>query len=99
MNASKAQTDLQVDDKTDLMNACEEASEMTASTVINEPKIDVTPTTESVVSTSSVRCLELPEPTEFGNGNPFLMFLCLTLLLQHRDYIMQNNLDYNEMVS
>lgn len=99
MNASKAQTDLQDDNKTDLINSCEEASEMTASTVINEQKSEVTPTAEpSIVSTSSVRCLELPDPMEFGNGNPFLMFLCLTLLLQHRDYIMQNNLDYNETV-
>lgn len=39
----------------------------------------------------------LPPPTEFGGGNPFLMFLCLTLLLQHRNYVMKNNMDYNEM--
>lgn len=39
----------------------------------------------------------LPSPTEFGGGNPFLMFLCLTLLLQHRNYVMKNNMDYNEM--
>lgn len=30
-------------------------------------------------------------------GNPFLMFLCLTLLIQHRDYIMKTGMDYNEM--
>jgi hypothetical protein len=39
----------------------------------------------------------LPPPNEFGNGNPFLMFLCLTILLQHRDYIMRSGIDYNEM--
>lgn len=39
----------------------------------------------------------LPKPEEFGDGNPFLMFLCLTLLRQHRDYIIRNGLDYNEM--
>lgn len=39
----------------------------------------------------------LPTPLEFGGGNPFLMFLCLTLLLQHRNYVMKNNMDYNEM--
>lgn len=40
---------------------------------------------------------KLPPPHEFGGGNPFLMFLCLTLLLQHRNYVIKNNMDYNEM--
>lgn len=39
----------------------------------------------------------LPPPNEFGGGNPFLMFLCLTVLLQHRDNIMGKGMDYNEM--
>ncbi|XP_055595832.1 uncharacterized protein LOC129746273 [Uranotaenia lowii] len=39
----------------------------------------------------------LPPPHEFGGGNPFLMFLCITILLQHRDYVMKTNMDYNEM--
>ena len=25
----------------------------------------------------TMTCEKLPEPTEFGDGNPFLMFLCL----------------------
>lgn len=39
----------------------------------------------------------LPTPEEFGDGNPFLMFLCLTLIRQHRDHIMRTGMDYNEM--
>ncbi|KAG5898980.1 hypothetical protein JTB14_004699 [Gonioctena quinquepunctata] len=39
----------------------------------------------------------LPPPNEFGGGNPFLMFLCLTLLMQHRDHIISTAMDYNEM--
>jgi hypothetical protein len=41
--------------------------------------------------------LKLPPPEVFGCGNPFLMFICLTLLLQHRDVIIQNHLEYDEM--
>lgn len=41
--------------------------------------------------------LLLPPPNEFGGGNPFLMFLCITVLLQHRNYIIANGMDYNEM--
>lgn len=40
---------------------------------------------------------ELPSPKEFGGGNPFLMFLCLTVLCQHREPIMRQNMDYNEV--
>ena len=39
----------------------------------------------------------LPPPNQFGGGNPFLMFLCLTMLLQNRDTIMQQQMDHNEM--
>lgn len=39
----------------------------------------------------------LPAPSEFGGGNPFLMFLCITVLLQHRDHIISTGMDYNEM--
>ncbi|CAG9769065.1 unnamed protein product [Ceutorhynchus assimilis] len=39
----------------------------------------------------------LPPPHEFGGGNPFLMFLCLTVLLQHREHIIGKSMDYNEM--
>ncbi|XP_069785217.1 TBC1 domain family member 25 isoform X2 [Narcine bancroftii] len=38
----------------------------------------------------------LPPPQEFGMGNPFLLFLCLALLLEHRDHIMGGRLDHNE---
>ncbi|KAM9751762.1 LOW QUALITY PROTEIN: TBC1 domain family member 25 [Menidia menidia] len=38
-----------------------------------------------------------PPPQEFGRGNPFMLFLCLSLLLEHRDHIVRNGLDYNEL--
>lgn len=40
---------------------------------------------------------QLPPPNEFGVGNPFLIFLCLTLLLQHRNTIMKASMEYNEI--
>ncbi|XP_011471287.2 TBC1 domain family member 25 [Oryzias latipes] len=39
----------------------------------------------------------LPPPQEFGKGNPFMLFLCLSILLEHRDHIIKNALDYNEL--
>lgn len=52
--------------------------------------------TETNVVLETVKT-SLPPPKEFGGGNPFLMFLCLSLLLQHRNFVMKNNMDYNEM--
>ncbi|XP_002738793.1 TBC1 domain family member 25-like [Saccoglossus kowalevskii] len=39
----------------------------------------------------------LPPPQDFGGGNPFMLFMCLTLLIEHRDYVIGNQLDYNEL--
>ncbi|XP_050453509.1 TBC1 domain family member 25 isoform X2 [Cataglyphis hispanica] len=63
---------------------CEEATELT--------NLIPAGTSEDQLGESS-----LPPPHEFGGGNPFLMFLCITLLLQHRDFVMRNQMDYNEM--
>lgn len=64
-----------------MTNSCEEASE--AQNIANELNNRA----------SGI----LPSPHDFGCGNPFLMFLCLTLLLQHRDFVMKSGMDYNEM--
>lgn len=39
----------------------------------------------------------LPPPPEFGGGNPFLMIVCVTILLQHRDSILSQQLDHNDL--
>ncbi|XP_078064927.1 TBC1 domain family member 25, partial [Mustelus asterias] len=39
----------------------------------------------------------LPPPQEFGRGNPFVLFLCLAVLLEHRDHIVRSQMDYNEL--
>ncbi|XP_026727029.1 TBC1 domain family member 25 [Trichoplusia ni] len=64
-----------------------------------KPPIQKTASVSSVTSDGSTKTSisSLPPPTAFGGGNPFLMFLCLTVLLQHRDYIMRNRMDYNEL--
>ncbi|XP_017078619.1 uncharacterized protein LOC108112826 [Drosophila eugracilis] len=49
------------------------------------------------VSALNATAAALPPPSEFGGGNAFLMFLCLTLLLQHRNTIMKAGMDYNEI--
>ncbi|KAK2850791.1 hypothetical protein Q5P01_007067 [Channa striata] len=47
--------------------------------------------------TTSIKPCFLPPPQEFGKGNPFMLFLCLSILLEHRDHIIKNSLDYNEL--
>lgn len=46
---------------------------------------------------SLMKSCSLPPPQEFGKGNPFMLFLCLSILLEHRDHIIKNCLDYNEL--
>ena len=48
-------------------------------------------------TTTSIVCDRLPEPTEFANGNPFLMFICIACLLQHRNQIINGRFDYQEI--
>ncbi|XP_042215317.1 TBC1 domain family member 25-like isoform X2 [Homarus americanus] len=66
------------------VNSCEEVTEVTGWQV-------------TVSASGSPQVHTMPPPEEFGGGNPFLMFLCLTLLLQHRQLIMQNKMDHNEL--
>jgi len=42
-------------------------------------------------------CNILPKPTELGGGNPFLMFMCLACIIKHRDCILEQQLDYQEI--
>lgn len=72
-----------------MTNSCEEVTEHTLR--------NATPVVSS--TRQPLQCLsnQLPPPSEFGGGNPFLMFLCLTVLRQHRDIVMNNHMDYNEM--
>lgn len=56
----------------------------------------VTPSSVKADSTTIKSC-SLPPPQEFGKGNPFMLFLCLSILLEHRDHIIKNSLDYNEI--
>ncbi|XP_057686355.1 TBC1 domain family member 25 isoform X2 [Corythoichthys intestinalis] len=68
------------------------------SSPINKPSIttstnmDCSPKVETAIKPCS-----LPPPQEFGKGNPFMLFLCLSILLEHRDHIIKNSLDYNEL--
>ncbi len=64
------------------LNSCEEVTE-------NHPGINFVKVNEKLP--------KLPPPHEFGNDNPFLIFLCLTLLVQQRDHIIRNRMDYNDL--
>ncbi|XP_068780180.1 TBC1 domain family member 25 [Struthio camelus] len=39
----------------------------------------------------------LPPPEELGQGNPFLLFVCLAMLLEQREAVMARASDYNEV--
>lgn len=49
------------------------------------------------VESFCIKPCSLPPPQEFGKGNPFMLFMCLSILLEHRDHIIKNSLDYNEL--
>lgn len=72
-----------------MTNSCEEVTEHTLR--------NSTPGVSSTRQPLQCSNNQLPPPSEFGGGNPFLMFLCLTVLRQHRDIVMNNHMDYNEM--
>lgn len=42
-------------------------------------------------------CWELPPPQELGGGHPFLMFVCLAILLDQRDTILNNQMQFDEI--
>ena len=48
-------------------------------------------------SQNSMTLNRLPTPAVFGGSNPFLMFMCIAAILQHRDYIIEQQLDYQEI--
>ncbi|XP_057380811.1 TBC1 domain family member 25-like [Daphnia carinata] len=76
----------------EVVGSCEEAIEAAAATTMITPSNTIHP---NYVRTG-VRP-SLPSPDVLGCGNPFLIFLCLTVLLQHRDSIINRGLDSNEM--
>lgn len=61
------------------------------------PSTAVNTSNTSKVETTSNKPCSLPPPQEFGKGNPFMLFLCLSILLEHRDHIIKKSLDYNEL--
>nr|CAD7392448.1 unnamed protein product [Timema cristinae] len=72
---------------TSMTNSCEEVTE----------SVNLRQTNSRLTTACSSSSPQLPPPQEFGGGNPFLMFLCLTVLCQHRDFVMRSCMDYNEM--
>lgn len=82
------------DEQTDLdFDSCEQITTITEAKLNGAPPMAQSCEEVTEVKTNAM----LPPPNEFGGGNPFLMFLCITVLLQHRDHIIGQNLDYNEM--
>lgn len=47
--------------------------------------------------TPETNLIQLPGPYELGSGNPFVLFMCLAMLLLHKDHCMQKQMDYNTL--
>lgn len=52
---------------------------------------------EEALSYFHKRKLLLPPPHVLGDGNPFLLFLCTAMILMHRDEILRQMPDFNEL--
>ncbi|XP_032068083.1 TBC1 domain family member 25 isoform X1 [Thamnophis elegans] len=71
-----------------------QSEEEKGDSVVNTPS---SPSHGPTTSSTPPALVSLPPPQEFGKGNPFVLFLCLAILLEHRDHIIKNNMDYNEL--
>ena len=69
------------------LNSCEEAL----------GSLDSGPPSIDFVKVEEDKPPQVPPPHEFGSGNPFLIFMCLSLLLRERDHIMAHRMDYNDL--
>ncbi|XP_039196143.1 TBC1 domain family member 25 isoform X2 [Crotalus tigris] len=70
-----------------------QSEEEKGDSVVNTPSSP----SHGLTSSTPPALVSLPPPQEFGKGNPFVLFLCLAILLEHRDHIIKNNMDYNEL--
>ncbi|CAG9839629.1 unnamed protein product [Diabrotica balteata] len=103
----QADIDFDAPEAVDTTPEAKPAPEVATDEVDSKPPTTELPTSNGTVPAMTNSCEEvtesvktsslLPSPNEFGGGNPFLMFLCITLLMQHRDHIMGKAMDYNEM--
>ncbi|XP_053149497.1 TBC1 domain family member 25 isoform X1 [Hemicordylus capensis] len=71
-----------------------QSEEEKGDSMVNTPS---SPSRGPAAPTPPPAAVSLPPPQEFGRGNPFVLFLCLAILLEHRDHIIKNNMDYNEL--
>ncbi|KAK4879734.1 hypothetical protein RN001_007880 [Aquatica leii] len=67
-----------------------EENTVESATFKNETAVALTNSCEEVTEITKAPNI-LPPPNEFGGGNPFLMFLCISVLLQHRNQIISKN--------
>lgn len=52
---------------------------------------------DSSLDTSETNLIQLPGPCDLGDGNPFALFMCLAMLLIHKDHCIQKQMDYNTL--
>lgn len=99
-NLEKEMSTLNVSNGDDLDNI---SSSSTSSLVILSKKTTATTkssqqtTTEKDVPQKQAQPPRLLSPEELGPNDAFMLFLCLTILLQSRDHIMESRMDRNDI--
>ena len=51
----------------------------------------------STGANTTTRRTKLPRPAEFGCGNPFLLFMCVTLIVQQKHKIIGSQMDMTDV--
>nr|CAB3266836.1 TBC1 domain family member 25-like [Phallusia mammillata] len=86
------------DPPVELNNIVEIVDYATEDSIKNSPQRHRKKISHNTNSDNQAPLEPLPPPEEFGCGNPFLLFVCLAVLLEERDYLLAEQKEYDDFV-